>query len=273
MDSKLKSTRAGHRGAVTKLLTKFEDLKQESNTKLDQIKLLHNAMTEKQKVLSELNEKIVENISEEDVETEIIETDEYMFDFACSLQEITKFLQSRQTNNTPNIPVCSENCNNVSMHAAARPQPSYPHSHPVPARQMSSDPVDNSYRDIQYPNYHRLPKLDLPHFDGDVLQWSTFWDSYESTIHLNHTLTAVQKFSYLKAQLQGSAAQTIAGFALTNANYDTAVSLLYERYGQPHKIRQAYMQALLHISPPQNNLESIRSFMTPLKLMLEDLKR
>ena len=51
--------------------------------------------------------------------------------------------------------------------------------------------------------YHRLPKLSLPTFNGDILQWQTFWDSFESTIHLNVNLTDVQKFSYLKSQLVG----------------------------------------------------------------------
>ena len=49
-------------------------------------------------------------------------------------------------------------------------------------------------------NNHRLPKLDLPHFYGDVLERISFWDSYESTIHCNNTLTPIQKFGYLKAQ-------------------------------------------------------------------------
>ena len=49
-------------------------------------------------------------------------------------------------------------------------------------------------------NNHRLPKLDLPHFYGDVLERISFWDSYESTIHCNNTLTPIQKFGYLKAR-------------------------------------------------------------------------
>ena len=41
--------------------------------------------------------------------------------------------------------------------------------------------------------------------------------------------------------LEGEASRTIEGFALTNANYGQAISLLTERYGQKHKIIAAYM--------------------------------
>ena len=29
----------------------------------------------------------------------------------------------------------------------------------------------------------RLPKLQLPNFDGNILRWPEFWDIYESSVH------------------------------------------------------------------------------------------
>lgn len=57
--------------------------------------------------------------------------------------------------------------------------------------------------------YHRLPKLDLPIFSGDILTWQTSWDSFQTTVHNNPLLTNVQKFSYLKSQLSHSAENCI----------------------------------------------------------------
>ena len=85
----------------------------------------------------------------------------------------------------------------------------------------------------------KLSKLTLPTFSGDV---QTCWDLFESTVHQNINLTHVQRFSYLKSQLEGEAARIIDGFALTHTNYAHAVDLLRERYGQKHKITQATMQ-------------------------------
>lgn len=109
-------------------------------------------------------------------------------------------------------------------------------------------------------NFHKLPKLALPTFNGDILRWQSFWDSFESTIHLNASLTEVQKFAYLQSQLEGPAASTIYGFSLTNANYTRAVSLLQERFGKRHKITHATMQALIQLPAPYNTISSMRQF-------------
>ena len=76
----------------------------------------------------------------------------------------------------------------------------------------------------------------LSSFDGKFKEWSTFWDSFESAIHSNQSLKSVEKFSYLRASLQVSAAATINGLNLSSANY-AAVTLLKERYGDSQKIQ------------------------------------
>ena len=121
-------------------------------------------------------------------------------------------------------------------------------------------------------NYHRLPKLNLPTFDGDVQTWQTFWDSFESKVHQNWNLTDVQKFSYLKNQLVGEAARTIDGFALTNINYARAIDLLKERYGQRHKIVHATMQTLIQLPAPSNTLHSLRKFHDDMKTKIRALE-
>ena len=86
--------------------------------------------------------------------------------------------------------------------------------------------------------YYRLLKISLPGFGGDILQWQSFRDSYESMINSNVNLTDVQKFTLLKSQLEGtcSAASVIEGFARINANYALAIDFLKERFSQQQKI-------------------------------------
>lgn len=116
----------------------------------------------------------------------------------------------------------------------------------------------------QTPNPHnhssRLPKLNLPTFSGNPLHWFTFWDSFEAAVHSNTGLGGVQKFTYLKAQLMGDASRAVAGFPLTNSNYEQAVNLLRERFGQPNKIINAHMQALLDLPNPVYELSSLQLF-------------
>ena len=49
----------------------------------------------------------------------------------------------------------------------------------------------------------RLPKLSIPTFTEDPLNWQSFWDCFDSAVNSNPTLSNVQKLSYLRAQLQG----------------------------------------------------------------------
>lgn len=52
----------------------------------------------------------------------------------------------------------------------------------------------------------------------------------------------------------------LAGLPLTDSNYDAAISLLTTKYGQPHKIVQAHMQALTEIASPTNSLSTLQLF-------------
>ena len=72
----------------------------------------------------------------------------------------------------------------------------------------------------------KLPKLDLPVFKGDITEWTTFWDMYESAVHSNSNLSSVQKFIYLRTLLSYSAKDAIAGLTLSDANYDEAIKVL-----------------------------------------------
>ena len=42
----------------------------------------------------------------------------------------------------------------------------------------------------------KLPKLNLPVFTGDIMEWMTFWDSYNAAVHSDSKLSDVEKFTY-----------------------------------------------------------------------------
>ena len=81
-----------------------------------------------------------------------------------------------------------------------------------------------------------LPKMQLPCFDGNIQQWTEFWEMFSTSVD-QQNLPKVSKFTYLKGVLRGAAAAAISGIAITNENYDLAVTLLKERFG---KIRCHY---------------------------------
>jgi len=75
-----------------------------------------------------------------------------------------------------------------------------------------------------------VPKLELSSFGGDRTKRIEFWDSFDSSVHTNGSLTNVDKFNYLKGKVFGQAREVISGLALTNENYILAVNILKEGY-------------------------------------------
>ena len=125
---------------------------------------------------------------------------------------------------------------------------------------ISTNPAVDVHDHSQQFAVSRLPKLTLPKFSGDPLEWLTFWDSFQAAIHQNPNLGGVQKFNYLKAQLHGDAARTIAGFPLSDQNYLHAISILRERFGDPYKLVDAHMQAFIDMLNPSSSFTSLRLF-------------
>ena len=118
----------------------------------------------------------------------------------------------------------------------------------------------------------RLPKLSLPTFSGNPLNWQTFWDSFEAAVHNNRHLTGVEKFNYLRAQLDGDAAKTVSGFPLTNANYDQSIALLKARFGKQQRIINAHMQALLDLQTPTNTAISLQQLLDSIENHIRGLE-
>jgi len=107
---------------------------------------------------------------------------------------------------------------------------------------------------------HHLTKLTLLTFNGELMSWPTFWDSFSSAVHNNDHLPEVQKFAYLKSLLYDEAARTVEGFTLSNTNYQQAISLLEQGYGRKQKITAAYMSNLLQLPSPAANITDLRLF-------------
>ena len=77
----------------------------------------------------------------------------------------------------------------------------------------------------------KLPKLALKKFNGQPTAWQEFYDAFDSSVHKNSSLSDVDSFNYLRNLVEGPAYSTIAGLQLTGANYKAVLNLLKERFG------------------------------------------
>ena len=78
----------------------------------------------------------------------------------------------------------------------------------------------------------RLPKLEMPTFRGEVLSFPSYWELFDGNINSLTTLTSVHKFSYLKTTLEGEPSTLYTtNLEMTAANYNSALEILKDRYG------------------------------------------
>ena len=87
---------------------------------------------------------------------------------------------------------------------------------------------------------------------------SEFWDQFECTVHRNTKLSDIEKFSYLKGKLYGQAQSAISGLTLSNENYDVAVDILKERFGDIQTAVNTHYVELINLPQVTNRTTDLR---------------
>ena len=133
----------------------------------------------------------------EDLEIEILEAEGIQDELVDKITLVRQFLEQRSRDSTRPL----------DIHATEF----------VPTPLVSEASLPASVTTMVPPRepVSSLPKLNLPIFSGDPLTWQSFRDSFDAAVHNNSMLDGVQKFNYLRAQMQGGAARVIAGLPLT----------------------------------------------------------
>ena len=143
----------------------------------ERLKGLRYSLDDKMKKVSILDDEIFDLLEQKDAEIELSNTlvrNDRIFALIASMEEA---LSKNENNQTPSI---------------------------VNSSSTSENNVGN-IDEIMC----KLPKLVIKEFDGSVLNWQTFWDQFESTIHSKTNISNIDKFGYLTSYLCKSAYDTI----------------------------------------------------------------
>ena len=68
----------------------------------------------------------------------------------------------------------------------------------------------------------RLPKINLPTFNGEQTQFQTFWQSLDCAVHSNEGISKIHKLNYLLNVLEGKAHRAVAAGADPRRNLTRA---------------------------------------------------
>lgn len=118
----------------------------------------------------------------------------------------------------------------------------------------------------------KLPNLELPTFNGNIMAYQEFHDLFTATIHSNMSLSPVQKFGYLKKYLSGKPLELISGLKVCDSNYSVARDLIHDRYGNKQRSIDAHYSAMMAIPPCISETGSLRNCINTLEVHLRSLE-
>ncbi len=222
--AKKRRTRAGHKASATRTCGQIEGIVTADAPDLSRLALLRLTLREKLDTIKTLDAEIVDAIDDEtELTREIERADAYREETLFSaLIKADKLLEATPT--------------------------------------VAPPPVVTPPTGTTRSNLVRLPKLQIRRFNGDLTRWTGFWQSFDAAVNSNADLSRVEKFNYLISLLDGTAREAVAGFALTDENYDQAVATLQKRFGDTQQIISKHMEALLQIESVSSsqNVKALR---------------
>ena len=95
-----------------------------------------------------------------------------------------------------------------------------------------------------------IPRLTLPVFDGNPLEWPRWFSLFKHLIDDQPDLSNTEKMVHLQSVVQGSAKQAISGLIFDPELYPQAIDVLKARFGREQDIVQSHLDAMLSAPPP-----------------------
>ncbi|CAL8069059.1 unnamed protein product [Orchesella dallaii] len=113
---------------------------------------------------------------------------------------------------------------------------------------IDEDCLSTTSRSSTSKMHHRLPKLELPKFNGDTRCWLQFWSQYQ-TIDNDDSIPTSHKFQYLiQCMVAGSKAKEVVdSYPISDENYPLVLSDLKDRFGREDVLVEVYIRDLLKL--------------------------
>lgn len=95
----------------------------------------------------------------------------------------------------------------------------------------------------------KLPKINLPIFEGTLKDWPHFKDLFLALVHNNATLSQIEKFHFLLSSTKGEPNLLVKGLPLCASNYNLVWDQLNDRYDNKRLLAAQYIEEILNLAP------------------------
>lgn len=135
------------------------------------------------------------------------------------------------------------------------------HLNSIESKMNSSKKSSELNVSAQQTSVLRLPKLELKHFNGDLNEWVSFKNLFESSIHNNTSMPQAMKLQYLLSVLSNEPLNLIKSLPISDVNYQVAYNILKERYHSPRRLASLHLNQILDLPTVNNNPTQMRHFL------------
>lgn len=117
-----------------------------------------------------------------------------------------------------------------------------------------------------------LPKLSLPMFEGDPLQWPHWYGLFKALVH-EQGLSDTEKIIYLQSSVKGAAERAVSGMLFDGSMYNQVIKELSNRFDDPGLISKALIRRFLEMPKLQDETPAnLRPFVDTLHGLTRTLK-
>ena len=118
-----------------------------------------------------------------------------------------------------------------------------------------------------------LPTITVPKFTGDILDWSSFWAAFKSTIEDRTELSNTQRLHYLRQAISDPDLQLLLHSpAETTDFYLEVVDELKERFNKTREIHKLLSRTLADLPSPKQTRADIRKLVDLVKRTISSTK-
>ncbi len=119
----------------------------------------------------------------------------------------------------------------------------------------------------------QLPKLHLPTFDGNLMNWAQFWAQFKAAVDSNPDLSQEHKLAYLRDAITDPSVKALLfSGAERDGLYDEVVKVLHQRFDKKRTIHANYCHTLTNLSAVKANKADLHTFVDTINHALAGLR-
>ena len=120
----------------------------------------------------------------------------------------------------------------------------------------------------------KLPTLELPTFNGEVMKWATFWTAFSNQVGNREEISDSDKLIYLRRAIKHQPTQDLLEAPREEEDsYTEVVKELKRRFDLPKEVHKNLVQRIMQLSPIRETQDEIKRLMDSVRRTLLSLKR